>query len=96
MDGIHTNTTRTAWLRWGGVLVILAILAAASYFLFFAVPPRIETVLPRALQSVAEISKISLDPGAILGSDAFRNLKSYDGIPNVGRVGRANPFVDYR
>ena len=75
---------------------MVLILAAASYFLFFAAPPRIEVILPSSLETIEELSKISLDPSAVLGSEAFRALKSYNGIPGVGRTGRANPFVDYR
>lgn len=86
---------RGVWVL-GGVILVLIILLVAFYFLFFAAPPRIESVLPGPLEKIAELSKISLDPSAVLGSEAFRSLKSYNGAPSVGRTGRANPFVDYR
>ncbi len=97
MEGMYQQKEKgRGALMLGGIAVILAILAATFYFLFFAAPPRIEVVLPRSLEAIAELSKISLDPSAVLGSEAFRSLKSYNGLPSVGRTGRTNPFIDYR
>jgi|GEM_PF-5595972 len=79
------------------VFVIIAVIGIFSYLLFFSIPPRTETVLPKSLESANEISKIQfVDLTKVVNSEAFKSLKPYGPLLGVGTVGRSNPFIDYK
>ena len=77
-----------------GIFVAVAI-GAGIYFLFFAPVPGIEIIIPVPLQSANKISGISIDPSTVINSQSFRSLRIYTGLPGVGQLGRANPFLPY-
>jgi hypothetical protein len=79
------------------VFVILTVLGVFVYLLFFSSPPRVEIILPATLQSANEISKVQfVDLVEIVNSEKFKALESYDSMPDLGNLGRSNPFIDYR
>jgi len=80
---------------WAAVGLVLAVLLAGSYFLFFAPVPAIEVVAPVSTRSAAEISSVDFDPASLVNSDAFRSLRRYTGTPTTGQTGRPNPFIKY-
>lgn len=85
-------------INWFAALVgIFAVLAVGIgiYFLFFAPVPGIEIIVPVPLQSANKISGISIDPSTVINSPSFRSLRIYTGLPSVGQLGRANPFLPY-
>ena len=76
-------------------IVILSVVGAATYFLFFAEVPLIEMVAPVQFQSTGNLSKINVGPAAVLEDPTFQALKSYVADPSPGPVGRANPFLGF-
>lgn len=76
-----------------GVLVVLV--AAGAYALFFAPTPAIEIIVPPTVRSTAELSKVEFDPSSVANSEAFRALRRYVGEPTLGQVGRSNPFIKF-
>ena len=74
-------------------LLIVGALGAATYYLFFAPTPVIDIVLPPALQSAEQLSTIDIDPTSVINSRLFRSLRVYTGLPSVGELGKANPFL---
>lgn len=75
-----------------GVLILGAI-SAGTYYLFFAAEPGIEIVLSKTLQSANEISKLEIEPSAVINSAEFRSLRPYTGPPTTGELGKPNPFL---
>ncbi len=75
------------------ILVILVVLGAAAYFLFFAEAPAFDYIAPASLQQAAQLSSFDLEPSAILESPEFRNLRKINGLPTGGTFGRENPFL---
>ncbi len=79
-----------------GWIVVLAIVAVAGYYLFFAPAPQGIVTAPPAFQDIAAITKINFDPSVVVSSTAFEMLKQSVPEPtSTGPVplGRANPFV---
>jgi len=83
------------WFTAAIVLVVIAALGLTVYFLFFASPPAIKVLIPPALETAAEISKVQFDPASVVNSAAFRSLRSYVDVVSVGSLGRDNPFISY-
>jgi|SRR6185437_1752671 len=79
-----------------GWVVILGIVGAAVYYVFFAAPELIEIPATGALSTIAPIAQVSLHPEDVINSAGFTALKP--GIPNPtstgpSAVGRTNPFI---
>ena|SRR3990167_5981292 len=74
------------------IIVALIILGAATYYLFFAPAPLIEVIVPSGLQSVTQISEKGLNTQAIFNSPVYKNLRQYAADPEIGEIGRTNPF----
>lgn len=73
---------------------LVAFVAFAIYYLFFAPTPRIEIVLPAALERAQQISTITfIDPKEVIQSDPFKKLRSYVPAPMPAQLGRPNPFI---
>ena len=73
-------------------LIILAIVAVAVYYIFFAKPELVEIVAPPAFRNVDTLARVVINPNDVVGSQAFQALKQYITIPAIGNAGRANPF----
>ncbi len=77
-------------------IVIVAIVGAAAYYLFFAPSPKIEAIIPAELQRAGEVSQIDFtDPSFVVNSQAYKNLRLYVGMPVLGALGRNNPFLPF-
>ena len=63
------------------------------YYLFFVQPSLIEKSTSPQLQSIKGLSKIKLDPEAIINNPRFQILKQYVNPIEIGQVGKENPFL---
>jgi hypothetical protein len=84
-------------INWFGIMTAIfsvVFVSALVYYLFFAPAPKIETVLPPALEKTNQISDLQFtDPSPVLNSPQFKALKLYVGPPATGTLGRPNPFL---
>ena len=81
-----------------GWLVVIGILGAAIYYLFFVAPPSLVIIVPsEELRNIAPISQTTLHPEDVLNSPGFQALKpptfSLPSPQGPAAVGRTNPFV---
>ena len=79
-----------------GWIVFIGILAAASYYIFFAAPHLIAIPSTGSLSTIAPIATVNLDPQTVVNSAEFQALTSTIPAPNPlspASVGRPNPFV---
>lgn len=74
-------------------LVVLVVLGAGTYYLFFAPAPGFDYIVPKSLQETTSLSKFALDPNDVLDSPEFKSLAPIQGLPSGGSIGRANPFL---
>ena len=77
-----------------GAIVVVA-LVVATYILFFTKPPQIEVFAPPEVQTISQISEISVDPSVVINSPEYKALKEHVLPPNLGEFGRTNPFARY-
>ncbi len=76
------------------VVLIVAAIGVASYYLFFAPIPFIEKVAPPRLQSLKDVSQIELSPEVITANPTFQILKQYINQIEVPTTSlRSNPFL---
>lgn len=88
------------WFTGFIVVIILAVLGAGTYYLFFKPVPGIEKVIvPSGLKTISEISKINLDVSkdvaAVTESTVYISLTKHVNDPDFGVFGRNNPFSPF-
>ncbi len=92
---IQKQNNKVNWFAIAVVTFAVAFVAFAIYYLFFAPTPGIEIVVPSTLETASQITALEVDPSAVLNSRQFRLLRVYTGLPSVGQLGRANPFLAF-
>jgi len=79
-----------------GWLVVIGIIFASVYYVFFVVPPS-AVILPTGnLKNISSVSQLNVNPQDVLGSGEFQSLKQYVAPPvatGPAAVGRPNPFL---
>lgn len=83
------------WVTMISVLIIIGVLFAGGYFLFFKKPDLIEIVVPNSLDEISKISKLTFDPAGVINSPTFKILKRYDSNIQPATAGRTNPFKPF-
>lgn len=77
-------------------VVLLGIILAAVYYVFFKKPDAIpDLITPSGFRNTTELSKINLDPQAVLQNPSFQSLRSQLPPLSTSSVGRPNPFLPY-
>jgi len=86
-------------LNWFPVAVggfSLAFVGVAVYFLFLASTPFIEKIVPVGTEPVVGLIEIAdNDPTLLLNDPVFLSLKQYIPNPDVGTLGKADPFLTF-
>ena len=90
---IEEEKKKFNWFALASVILVVALIAVAVYYLFFAPVPLIERVTPLSLQPIQELSGITLQPEAIVNNPKFQVLKAYVNPITIGPVGKSNPFL---
>ncbi|MCR4328084.1 MAG: hypothetical protein NUV53_01035 [Patescibacteria group bacterium] len=75
-------------------VVILGVVGASVYYLFFKNPDFTLFVTPEGFKNTEALSKINLNPGQVVTSPAFKALRQYTALPEPLNVGRKNPFLE--
>lgn len=89
---IQEEKRKINWFALGVVVLIMAIIFGAIYYLFFVQPSLIEKATSPQLQSVKDLSEIKLDTDAIFNNPNFQILKQYINPIEIGQAGKNNPF----
>ncbi len=74
-------------------LVILGIIGASVYYIFFKNPELVEFTAAPSFKDVQQLSKITLNPGDSINNPAFQALKQYITVTTPENPGRSNPFM---
>ena len=84
-------------IRLVGWLVVLGVIAAAAYYIFFAAPGIVKVTPPASFESISPAAQFTLQPEDVLNSPAFQALKAPPfPLPTAqgpAQVGRTNPFL---
>ncbi len=92
---IEQEKRKINWFAFILIILLVAIIGAVIYYLFFAATPFVERVIPSRLQSLNELSSIKLEPEAVINNPSFQILKQYVNSIEIqdNFVGKANPFA---
>ena len=74
-------------------LMVLIIIGAAGYYIFFAEPQLVEIATPASFKSIDPLAGINLNPEDVINGVEFQSLKIYVTPPRPGNAGKANPFA---
>ena len=85
----------TNWVAILSVAIVIVVLFAGSYFLFFKKPELIEVVAPKQLQDLGNLSKVTFDPESVINAPTFKLLRQYGTLVTLPTPGRSNPFKPY-
>lgn len=89
---IEQQSSSVNWVTITSVAVIILVLFAGAYFLFFKSPELIDVVAPGDFESIKQISEIDLNAEDLLDSPKFRMLRQFSIDASPPEPGRANPF----
>lgn len=82
------------WVNIAIAAVVIVVVFAGAYFIFFKQPQLIEVVTPSGLKEIGTISQLSFDPQSVVSSPVFKSLKQYGSpVTPPATTGRANPFA---
>ncbi|MEK9173601.1 MAG: hypothetical protein AAB594_03475 [Patescibacteria group bacterium] len=76
-------------------LIIISVIAAASYYIFFTKPATVDFVIPTDFQDTTELSTIKLNRALIDNDPIFGTLEPRITPPSEARTGRVNPFLPF-
>jgi membrane peptidoglycan carboxypeptidase len=74
-------------------IVVLGIIAASAYALFFAPTPVFDYIASPELERNRQLSTFNLDPEDIINREDFRALRRFDVNLQSGSFGKANPLT---
>ncbi len=83
------------WFNIIMVVVVVAILFALVYFIFFNQPQFIDVVVPGNLSSIKEISQVQVDPTPVVSTLNKYFTGNYGTSLTVPTAGRTNPFQPF-
>ncbi len=86
---------KTNWFALLTFVFFLVVIFGGAYLLFFADSPVIEIIAPTTFRSTAELSQVEFDPSQIISNPTLKTLRQYGNLPNVGNLGRDNPFLNF-
>lgn len=84
--------------NWGmiiSVIILIGLLFAGVYFLFFKKPVLIEMVIPSPAKTTQQLSQMKFDILSLQNNELFKSLRQYSSLPTAGELGRANPFLSF-
>ncbi len=76
-------------------MLIIVILAFATYYIFFKQPEVYEVAVPANYKNTKVLVDINLDPAETFSSPQFQGLKQYFTPPSEIKTGRTNPFLGF-
>lgn len=80
------------WIGIVAVIIIVTLLFAGGYYVFFKDPGVIDQVAPRSLENVSQLSRTGINPSEVVALPAFKLLQDYSSPTSLPSAGRSNPF----
>ena len=87
------NKGGSKWFGFGVMFIVLVIIGASVYYLFFVQPELINTAVPIKLQSINDILQLTqFKPTDVLNGSFYKSLKQVVPPPSPPPAGNASPF----
>ncbi len=92
---IEEKTNGNGLVNFISWLVILAIIGAGVYYIFFKQPEFVEFTVSTSFKNIQQLSQISINSDQLTNNEQFKSLKPYITIPSPQNIGRTNPFLGF-
>jgi len=92
---IEQKKSSANWLNIILAIIIVTVIFAGGYFLFFKKPELIEVIVPTQLKDLSRLSEAEFNPQELLNSPEFKVLRQFQVEIEVSKPGRDNPFEPY-
>ncbi len=89
---IEEEKKKINWFALLGILIVVGILFAAVYYLFFINPSSIEIIVPHSLKNLEQVDQIKFNPAEILDNPVLRNLSPKAAPITPEPAFNSNPF----
>lgn len=76
-------------------VVILTIILAAVYYIFFKQPQLVEFTVSPSFQNIQQLSQINIGSDKLVNNTTFQTLKQYITVAQPENIGRPNPFLGF-
>ncbi len=83
------------WFNVIGIIVLVAVIFAGAYFVFFKKPQLIDVVIPGGLSDIKTLSQVRIDPSPVVQTLQKYFTTNYGSSVTVPAPGRTNPFVPF-
>lgn len=83
------------WFNVIGIIVLVAVIFAGAYFVFFKKPELIDVVVPGGLSDIKTLSQVQIDPAPVVNSLKQYFTTNYGSSITIPTPGRSNPFVPF-
>ncbi len=90
---VETKRNRGGVIAFVIWLLLITIVVAGAYYVFFKKPELISVPTPEGFEEAQRISKIRLNPQEVLDNPKFKSLRSYITPSEATAFGKANPFL---
>ncbi len=71
---IEEEKKRINWFALLGIIIVIGILSATAYYLFFVNPSSIDVIIPHRLKTLQNVEQIKFNPAEILDNPVLRSL----------------------
>lgn len=92
---IEQKKSSANWLNIILAIIIVTVIFAGGYFLFFKKPELIEVIVPTQLKDLSRLSEAEFNPQELLNSPGFKILRQFQVEIEVSEPGRDNPFEPF-
>lgn len=83
------------WFNIIVIAVVVAILFAVVYFIFFSQPQLIDVVVPGNLDNIKQLSQVQVDPTPVVNDLNKYFTGNFGTSFTIPTPGRPNPFLPY-
>ncbi len=83
------------WFNIIVIAVVVAIMFAVVYFIFFNKPELIDVVVPGNLNNIKQLSQVQVDPTPVVNTLNKYFTNNYGASLNIPTPGRSNPFSPF-
>jgi len=89
---VEEQQRRTNWITIVSVIVIVSLLFAVAYYVFFKNPGTVDQIVAPNLATVGQLSKVNVNPQEVIDLPSFRILNDFSAPLVIPSAGRNNPF----
>lgn len=89
---IEKEKMKINWFALLGVIIVISILAATVYYMFFINPSSIDVVIPHRLKTLEQVEQIKFNPMEIIDNPSLKKFSPKTMMITPQQTFNSNPF----